>query len=37
VRAGPLTVAAWLFACAFYSHRQRRLSRLVATGFAYAP
>jgi len=35
VRAGPLTIAAWLFACAFYRHRQRRLSRLVAAGFAY--
>lgn len=35
VRAGPLTIAAWLFASAFYRHRQRRLSRLVATGFAY--
>ena len=35
VQAGPLTVAAWLFACAFYRHRQRRLSRLVAAAFAY--
>ena len=26
--AGPLTVAAWLFAKVFYAHRQRRLSRL---------
>jgi len=37
VHAGPLTIAAWLFACAFYRHRQRRLNRLVAAGFAYAP
>ena len=37
VQAGPLTIAAWLFASAFYRHRQRRLSRLVAAGFAYAP
>ena len=35
VRAGPFTVAAWLFAYAFYRHRQRRLSRLVASRFAY--
>lgn len=35
VHAGPLTVAAWLFACAFYAHRQRRLNRLVASGFDY--
>lgn len=37
VHAGPLTIAAWLFALAFYIHRQRRLRRLVASGFAYAP
>jgi hypothetical protein len=36
VQAGPLTIAAWLFASAFYRHRQRRLRRLVAAGFAYA-
>ena len=35
VHAGPLTPAAWLFASAFYTHRQRRLNRLVASGFAY--
>ena len=35
VHAGLLTVPAWLFAYAFYTHRQRRLSRLVASGFAY--
>ena len=35
VRAGPLTGPAWLFAYAFYTHRQRRLNRLVASGFAY--
>ncbi len=32
ISAGPLTVAAWLFAKVFYAHRQRRLSRLVAAG-----
>jgi len=37
VHAGPLTIAAWLFASALYRHRQRRLSRLVAADFAYAP
>jgi hypothetical protein len=37
VQAGPLTIPAWLFASAFYRHRQRRLSRLVAAGFADAP
>ena len=35
VRAGLLTVPAWLFAYAYYTHRQRRLNRLVASGFAY--
>jgi hypothetical protein len=35
VHAGPLTGPAWLFAYAFYTHRQRRLNRLVASGFAY--
>ncbi|HEY6681355.1 MAG TPA: hypothetical protein VI030_00165 [Propionibacteriaceae bacterium] len=35
IHAGPLTVPAWLFALAFYGHRQRRLNRLVAAGFAY--
>ncbi len=35
VHAGPLTAPAWLFAYAFYTHRQRRLNRLVASGFAY--
>jgi hypothetical protein len=35
IRAGLLTVPAWLFAQAFYFHRQRRLNRLVAAGFAY--
>ncbi len=35
VHAGPLTIPAWLFARAFYAHRQRRLRRLVAGGFAY--
>ena len=35
VRAGLLTLPAWLFASAFYRHRQRRLNRLVASGFAY--
>jgi hypothetical protein len=35
VHAGPLTALAWLFAYVFYAHRQRRLNRLVASGFAY--
>ena len=35
IRAGLLTVPAWLFAQAFSFHRQRRLNRLVAAGFAY--
>jgi hypothetical protein len=35
IHAGLLTVPAWLFAQAFYFHRQRRLNRLVAAGFAY--
>ena len=35
VHAGALTGLAWLFAYAFYTHRQRRLNRLVASGFAY--
>ena len=37
VHAGPLTPVAFLFAKAFYAHRQRRLRRLVASGFDYAP
>ena len=36
IRAGLLTVPAWLFARVFYTHRQRRLTRLVAAGFNYA-
>lgn len=32
VRAGLLTVPAWLFARAFYGHRQRKLRRLAARG-----
>jgi hypothetical protein len=35
IHAGLLTVPAWLFAQAFYLHRQRRLNRLVATDFTY--
>ena len=35
IHAGPLTVPAWLFAQAFYFHRQRRLNRLVAAGFVH--
>lgn len=35
VHAGVLTGVAWLFAKAFYTHRQRRLSRLAAAGFDY--
>jgi hypothetical protein len=35
IQAGLLTLPAWLFALAFYGHRQRRLKRLLATGFAY--
>ena len=35
VRAGLLTLPAWLLAQAFYRHRQRRLNRLVASRFAY--
>jgi hypothetical protein len=35
IHGGPLTVPAWLFALAFYTHRQRRLSRLVAAGLTY--
>ena len=35
IHAGLLTVPAWLFAQVFYLHRQRRLNRLVAAGFAY--
>ncbi len=35
IHAGALTLPAWLFAKAFYSHRQRRLNRLVASGFDY--
>jgi hypothetical protein len=34
IHGGPLTVPAWLFAKALYRHRQRRLNRLVAAGFA---
>ena len=30
-----LTVLAWLCAYALYTHRQRRLNRLVASRFAY--
>jgi hypothetical protein len=33
IHAGPLTLAAWLFANVFYRHRQRRLVALVADGF----
>ncbi|MCW2810800.1 MAG: hypothetical protein JWP61_1258 [Friedmanniella sp.] len=36
IHAGALTVPAWLFAWVFYAHRQRRLNRLVASGFDYA-
>jgi hypothetical protein len=32
IHAGPLTVPAWLFANAFYRHRQRRLAALVSDG-----
>lgn len=35
ILAGPLTVPAAAFAYSFYTHRQRRLNRLVAAGFAY--
>lgn len=35
VRAGLLTLPAWLFARVYYAHRQRRLNRLVASRFAY--
>jgi hypothetical protein len=35
IRAGLLTVPIWLFAYAYYAHRQRRLNRLVGSGFAY--
>jgi hypothetical protein len=35
IHAGPLTLVAAAFAYAFYRHRQRRLNRLVAAGFAY--
>jgi hypothetical protein len=35
VRAGLLTVPAWLFAYAYFRHRHRRLNRLVASRFAY--
>jgi len=35
IRAGLLTVPAWLFALAFYLHRRGRLNRFVAAGFAY--
>jgi hypothetical protein len=33
IHAGPLTLPAWLFAKAFYSHRQRRLNRLTTADF----
>lgn len=36
IRAGLLTGPAALFAKIFYTHRQRRLSRLVTAGFDYA-
>lgn len=36
IHAGALTIPAWLFARAFYAHRQRRLNRLVASDFDYA-
>lgn len=36
IRAGLLTVPAWLFAQVFYAHRQRRLNRLVSIDFDYA-
>jgi hypothetical protein len=36
IKAGLLTPAAWLFAWVFYRHRQRRLRRLVSTGFGDA-
>jgi ligand-binding SRPBCC domain-containing protein len=35
VKAGLLTPFVWLFAQAFYRHRQRRWRRLVARGFNY--
>jgi hypothetical protein len=35
VHAGPLTIPVWLFAYAYYAHRQRRLNLLVGSGFAY--
>lgn len=35
VRAGLLTVPAWLFAWLFYTHRQRRLGRLITARFDY--
>jgi len=33
IDAGPLTLPAWLFAAVLYRHRQRRLNRLVGSGF----
>lgn len=36
IRAGALTGPAWLFAKTFYTYRQRRLDRVVASGFDYA-
>jgi hypothetical protein len=33
--AGLLTPVAWAFAILFYTHRQRRLNRLVASNFTY--
>jgi hypothetical protein len=35
VKAGVLTPVVWLFAQAFYRHRQRRWRRLVGRGFSY--
>jgi transglutaminase-like putative cysteine protease len=35
VRAGPLTVIVWMFAQAFYRHRQRRWRSLVRHGFRF--
>ncbi len=35
IHAGRLTVPAAAFAYAFYSHRQRRLNRLIASNLAY--
>lgn len=35
IHAGPLTLPAWLFARVLYTNRQRRLSRVAASGFTY--